>query len=108
MSDGSFVFSEHWKDNENRPAGGVTSGRGFLIIWQNGPLRIEGEKREPNGAFVEEIILAAQDRLKYYQQSIFNCAENSEAIHHLEKALSVLRYRTAKREAKGVEGTYEM
>lgn len=108
MGDGSFIFSEHWKDEQSRPTGGVTSGRGFLISWQNGPLRIDGEKREPNGAFVEDVILAAQDRLKYYQQSIFNCAENAEAIHHLEKALAVLRYRTAKREARGVEGTYEM
>jgi hypothetical protein len=103
-----FVFSENWQDNNSQPTGGVTSGRGFVISWQNGPLRVDGERREPNGAFVEDIITAAQNRLKYYQQSIFNCAENSEAVHHLEKALAVLRYRTAKREAKGIEGTYEI
>jgi len=45
-------FSEHWRDDKGRPAGGVSSGRGFAISWQNGPLGRGNERRDPNGAFV--------------------------------------------------------
>ena len=52
-------FEEHWSDKDGNPAGGVSSGRGFAISWQNGPLGRGVERREPNGAFVEDVIAAA-------------------------------------------------
>lgn len=98
--------SNHWNDQEGRPAGGCTSGMGFTISWQNGPLGRDSERIHPNGAFVEDVIAAALDRLEYYQAGRFMCGENSEAIASLNYALKVLAERTADREARRVEGTH--
>jgi len=100
-------FSEHWNDNNLNPTGGTTSGRGFTISWQNGPLGRGEDRREPNGAFVETIIAAAMDRLNFYEGSKFNCAENRLAIYHLQEALRVLNERTTKREQAGTEGAHK-
>jgi len=56
-------FSEQWMDADGNPAGGVTTGMGFTISWQNGPLGRDENRKIPNGAFVENIIRAASDRL---------------------------------------------
>lgn len=98
--------SEHWNDPSGNPAGGCTSGRGFAISWQNGPLGRGADRREPNGAFVEDIIGAALDRMEYYQQSKFACPANAETIAHLQAALESQVRRTQNREARGVEGTH--
>lgn len=102
----SKIVSNHWSDENGNPAGGCTFGNGFAISWQNGPLGRGEERKEPNGAFVEDIIASAKDRIEFYQRSKFNCMENAEAIFHLEKAIEHLRSRTAKRESRGVEGTH--
>lgn len=99
--------SEHWNE-DGKPAGGSTFGVGFAISWQNGPLGRGAGRREPNGAFVEDIIAAAADRLGYYQSSGFACEENAEAILCLETALALLDGRTKSREARGVEGTHQV
>lgn len=101
-------FSEHWNDEDGNPAGGVTNGTGFTISWQNGPLGPPGHpaRRAPNGAFVEDVIAGAMDRLNYYQQSKFNCAENAEAMGHLQLALNALNSRTARRVSANIEGTH--
>ena len=101
-------FSEQWTDENGNPAGGVTSGKGFTISWQNGPLGKEGapERREPNGAFVEDVIDAAIDRIQFYQSSKFACPENAEALEHLAEAANVLDRRTTRRQTKGIEGTH--
>jgi len=98
--------SEHWNDADDNPAGGTTFGTGFAIGWQNGPLGRDEGREEPNGAFVEDIIAAAADRIRYYQQSKFACAENATALDHLNEALEVLDKRTKDREAREVEGTH--
>ena len=100
-------FSEHWDDNEGRPAGGTTSGRGFTISWQNGPLGTGRARRDPNGAFVEDIIFAAIDRIEVYQRSQFACQENADALEHLHAAAKRLYDRTKDREERNVEGTHE-
>lgn len=104
------IHSEHWTDAVGRPAGGITSGTGLHITWQNGPLRANGEDTpaEPNGAFVEGVIQAALDRLEFYQASEFACVENAEAIFFLKEALDSCSARTAAREARGVEGTHSL
>lgn len=101
----SEFFSEHWSSNGN-PGGGISSGKGLCISWQNGPLGRDNDKKEPNGAFVETVIAMAKDRLEYYQDSQFNCEENKEAIEHLEAALLILNSRTLSRESRKVEGTH--
>lgn len=99
-------FSEQWLDGNKNPAGGVSSGRGFTISWQNGPLGRDNERKEPNGAFVEDVLAAVADRLEFYQRSKFNCADNAEALEHIYKAAECLDRRTKEREARKVEGTH--
>ena len=100
-------FEEHWFDKDGNPAGGVSSGRGFAISWQNGPLGRGNDRKEPNGAFVEDVIAAALGRIEFYQKSKFACEENAEAIRHLKAALFTLDARTKDRENRGVEGTHK-
>ena len=65
-------FQQHWLDDQGRPAGGVSTGKGFCISWQNGPLGQMGtaERQEPNGAFVEDVIQAVIGRIAFYQGSV--------------------------------------
>ena len=100
-------FAQHWFDEDGNPAGGVSSGRGFAISWQNGPLGRGDGRREPNGAFVEDIIAAAIVRIDFYQESKFACIENAKALAALRSALTQLETRTHQREARRVEGTHE-
>lgn len=93
-------------DDLGRPAGGFVEGVGLSIQWQDGPLMVDGSRRPPNGAFVETVLQAARQRLEHYQGCPFACAENAEALEHVDAALRALQRRTARREAKGVEGTH--
>lgn len=97
----------HYNDVDGNPAGGRSSSVGLTIQWQNGPLAIDGERKEPNGAFVETVIEAALGRIQYYQSSKFYCRENALAITKLEEALHWLDHRTKDRKKRGVEGTHK-
>jgi hypothetical protein len=97
---------EHLLDDDDNPAGGHTEGTGIRIDWQDGPLRVNGTIRRPNGAFVEDVIQAAIGRIAFYQRSKFHCVHNAVALGHLQAALVVLEERTRDREARGVEGTH--
>ena len=102
----SEIIEKHGVDENGNPAGGQTEGRGFTITWQNGPLSVDGVRREPNGAFVEDVITAVLGRIQFYQASRFKCRENALAITKLEEALHWLDHRTRNRQARGVEGTH--
>lgn len=99
-------FEQHWSDDKDRPAGGVSSGRGFTISWQNGPLGIGPDRKEPNGAFVEDVIAAVVGRIEFYQRSEFACDANATAVLHMRAAALALDARTKDREARQVEGTH--
>ena len=116
------IKSEHWNDANGNPEGGVAFGNGFAISWQHGPLGrhmpacrqpdngpcVNGcTRREPNGAFVEDVIEAAADRIRYYQSSRFASGYNADALSYLEAALAALNRRTSDREARDVEGTHK-
>lgn len=101
------VFAENWLDANGNPAGGVATSRGMTISWQNGPLGRSSDRREPNGAFVEDVIFAAAERIRFYQSTKFACNENAEALQYLESAMDALQSRTANREARQVEGTHQ-
>lgn len=100
------IYERHERDAHDNPAGGVTVGRGFTIAWQHGPLAVDGVRREPNGAFVEDVIAAAIGRLREYQATRFNCHWNAMALASLEGALGYLDARTQDRTERGVEGTH--
>lgn len=115
------IKSEHWLDANGNPEGGTTFGNGFAIGWQHGPLGrhaggcedgrspcVQGcTRRAPNGAFVEDVIDACADRIRYYQAGRFASDYNAKALEHLEAALAALDQRTKDREARAVEGTHK-
>lgn len=105
--DKQVLTENHISDENGRPAGGHTEAIGLSLDWQNGPLAVDGVRREPNGTFVETVIRAALGRLYFYQASEFRCRENALAITKLEEALHWCNHRTADREARGVEGTHQ-
>lgn len=102
-----MIEQEHRNDVDGNPAGGVTSGTGLSILWQNGPLGRDGERLNRNGAFVEDVILAAIGRIEYYQQSKFHCLHNAVALGHLRAAYEALVERTRDRTDRDVEGTHQ-
>lgn len=103
------VNETHDLDANGNPTGGFTGCTGMQINWQNGPLGRGPDRKAPNGAFVEDVIVAARGRLDFYQTASggrFACGENAKAIEHLDAALAILNARTAAREARQVEGTH--
>lgn len=101
-----LLYCENRRDDHGRPAGGLVQGNGIDIRWQDGPLGRGPDRQVPNGAFVEDVIQAAIQRLQHYQASNLGCRENAIALTHLETALLWLEKRTRDREARGVEGTH--
>jgi hypothetical protein len=96
-------------DLDGNPAGGFVRGTGLAIDWQSGPLGRGEDRKEPSGAFVEDVIAAVIQRIRYYQETSegrFRCRENALAITHLEEGLHWLDARTAEREARAVEGLH--
>lgn len=98
--------AKHLYDDDQKPCGGWAVGNGFTIVWQDGPLMVEGRRVPPTGAFIEDVIAAVMDRLQFHQGTEFACAENAAALGHLSNALDALRLRTIRREKQGIEGTH--
>ena len=107
----SLVWSEFSVDADGHPTGGETfmdvSGDGDIkmsITWQDGVVHpTEGQ----NGAFVEDVLEAARQRLQFFNSTEFRCRENSIAITKIEEALQWLDWRTRARLIEDVENTYE-
>ena len=99
--------AQNLNDEKGNPSGGTVKGIGLSIDWQNGPLSVDGVRKEPTGAFVETVIAAALQRIEYYQASRFACRENALAITKLEEALHWCNARTNRREKLGIEGTHK-
>ncbi len=59
------------------------------------------------GAFVEDVIVAAMNRIEFFQGCGFACDENADALYHLREALRYLDNRTSRRVAAKTEGTHE-
>ena len=99
---------ENRSDSAGTPTGGLVRGPGLCIEWQCGPLGRGAEKKAANGAFVEDVLLAAVERLRYYNESKFKCRENSLAITKIEEAMFWLDARHDNREARGVQGEHKV
>ena len=101
-------LKENYTDTSGNPAGGIVRGVGLSITWQDGPLGKVGtpDRKEPNGAFVETVLVAVKQRLEYYQNSKFATSENQVAIVSIDAALAALHERTVAREKQGIEGTH--
>lgn len=107
-------------DHEGNPTGGdvylkVTKDGdaefpALVVNWQDGP-RGQGEGKplaEPNGAFVEDVLWAALQRLEFFNQSKYRDRANSLAITHIEQALQALKDRQLERSHRNVEGKHEV
>ena len=98
-------------NSDGNPTGGTVSSVGLDISWQDGPIDFDFETNTylggVNGAFVEDVILAAIQRLKFFNNGKFGCRENSCAITHLEEALMWLQRRHDDRVERGVQGKHE-
>jgi len=91
-------------DEDGNPLGGEADGTGFRIVWQHGPLGRGAERREPNGAFVEDVLHVVEQRIQFYQSTKFSCRENALALTHIQEAIHWLEHRTKERERREVEG----
>lgn len=74
------------------------------IKFQNGPIAEAGV----NGTTHEVLLAILAHRLRGFQAGQFGCAENAEALAHIEAAQAALQKRTSARMDRGVEGTHEV
>ena len=72
------------------------------VVYQQGFPRDVGV----NGCRVEDVILAAIDRLRHYQEGPLSCEENDAAIRFLSAARQSLEERILRRQEQGVLNTY--
>jgi len=113
----SLVDSQFSVDSDGHPTGGTTSmgvtrkgsdgkeGHAAIFVeWQDG---IVDPDHGQNGAFVEDVLEAARQRLQFFNGTEFRCRENSIAITKIEEALQWLDWRTRQRLLDGVENTYD-
>lgn len=97
------------------PSGPETFHRVLVVEWQNGP-RGTGETNPdgspvllpPNGAFVEDVLWAALQRLEFFNAGKYRDRANSLAITHIEQALQALKDRQLERSHRNVEGKHEV
>lgn len=92
---------------------GDTEFPAMYIAWQDGPrgeTDVDGNLvlADPNGAFVEDVLWAALQRLEFFNEGKFRCRENSLAITKIEEALFILKDRQLSRSDRGVEGKHEV
>jgi len=114
----SLVQSQFLTDQNGNPTGGFTKmvaaveaddGKSSELVevisiqWQDGVIPPGGVQ---NGAFVEDVLEAARQRIQFFNESKFRCRENSLAITKIEEALQWLDWRTRARLHEGVENTY--
>ena len=103
------ITYENFTSPDGNPEGGRVHGCNFAITWQNGPLVApDGSEIPRNGAFVEDIIHAAKQRIEYYQSTKFKCDENQIAIESLDSALEAIQKRQSRRSSEGTAGTHQV
>lgn len=111
-------------DENDNPTGGhvvlyVEKGGGeqfpaLIVNWQDGPrgagTNPDGSPTlaDPNGAFVEDVLWAALQRLEFFNAGKYRDRANSIAITKIEEALQALKDRQLQRSYRGVEGKHEV
>lgn len=101
------LTADNVTDENGNPTGGSVEGPGLKIDWQNGPVKgSTGDKPYGTGAFVEDVLLAAIQRLRFFQASKFSCRENAITLTHLEEALMWMQRRHEDRLVRGVQGEH--
>lgn len=107
-------------DENDNPTGGYArlilppamseSDEVLKVEWQSKPRKQEGtdELLPANGAFVEDVIWVALQRLEFFNEGKYRDRANSIAITHLEQALQALKDRQLERSYRGVEGEHKV
>lgn len=72
-----------------------------VIIFQNGPIKESGV----NGITDQSLAAILIDRQRGFQAGAYACADNAEALAHLEAYMECAHRRTVARIKRGVEGT---
>lgn len=88
IPDGSYTVS------------GMVDGTVTRLRFHSGPTK-DGTRGLTNEVLFAVLI----DRFEEFQKTAFACDENAQAIALLQQALAVVKSRTDKRFARGVEGT---
>jgi hypothetical protein len=96
-------INRNWTNVDSTHDGGVSTGIGYTIAWQRGPLNDAGR----NGAFVLEVLDSCLNQVQYFQDTFLPCPENAAAIEHLNAAIAALESRRNQRKQAGVLGTTE-
>ena len=100
------IRCRNYIDGDGNPSSGYVHGVGMTIVFQDGPRgsTIGGELNPPNGAFVQDALLAAYQRLEFFQASRYACQANADAMLHIERAIEALHERAIERRSRGVLG----
>lgn len=94
-------LNQNWSDEDDNHQGGVSTGIGFTISWQRGPVDEVGR----NGAYLMDVLDSMIHQLQYFQQGKFECSENEQALQHLHAARDALQHRRDRRAEAGTLGT---
>jgi len=96
--------------NGDLPQSGYVVGPGLTVVWQDGPREklSDGTLAAANGAFVEDVLVAAYERLAFFQATKFNHPANQEAMSYIVKALDAMQSRATQRAAAGKLGQQEV
>jgi hypothetical protein len=102
------VRTRDFVDADGNPAGGYAHGVGMCVSFQDGPRGLDenGCLKPANGAFVEDLLVAAASRLEFFQGSQFSCEANADALKHIHQAITALHTRAVGRAVRGVLGSH--
>ena len=101
-NDGAVYRYQNWDDEDGNPAGGFFVGPGIGIFFQDGTIK-HGIQ---SGAQVVDVICAAIERVNFFQDGPFSCAENAEMLAHLHAAAEAGTRRHKRRVAAGLKGRH--
>lgn len=104
---GQPIEAENYTDGDGCPDGGWVEGCGLSIRWQRGTLDKGAEGNPWNGVFPVTVLEAVLLRIGYYQSGKFECADNEEARHYIQRAIDALNRRQVERFTRGVRDTHE-
>jgi hypothetical protein len=101
------IRHHNYTDDAGNPSGGYAHGPGLCVAFQDGPRgkNADGQLEPANGAFVEDLLAAAVQRLEFFQASKFAHPDNAAAIASITDAINSLNNRAKARADRGVLGS---
>ena len=100
------IRSRNYTDADGNPSSGYATGPGLSVIFQDGPRGKlpDGTLAPANAAFVEDLLVAAYQRLQFFQESKYKHDDNGKAMNLIAQAINALGNRAKERAARGVLG----